>query len=67
MDAIDASYDGRGVALFMGVRGLAKSLLNLVIGLVSRGEDKIAQAVLDVTHYVGRVAGSAGFVSRRYG
>jgi hypothetical protein len=41
MDAIDASYDGRGVALFMGVRGLAKSLLNLVIGLVSRGEDKI--------------------------
>jgi hypothetical protein len=67
MSLIDAAYDGAPATWRVGVKGLARSVLDLTIGLISRGEDRIAKAVLGSAHYIGRLAGSAGVVSRRYG
>jgi hypothetical protein len=67
MSIIDAAYDGAPAAWRAAVKGLARSMLDLFIGLISRGGDKTAKAVLGSAHYVGRIAGSAGLVSRRYG
>jgi hypothetical protein len=67
MSIIDAAYDGAPATWLLAGKGLARSAFDLVIGLVSRGEDRIAKAVLALAHYAGRIAGSAGIVSRRYG
>jgi hypothetical protein len=67
MSPIDAAYDGSPAAWQAGVKGLARSVLDLIIGLASRSDDRIAKAVLFSAHYVGRIAGSAGVVARRYG
>ena len=66
MSIIDAAYDGAPATWLVGVKGLVRSVLDLVIGLVSRGHDRTAKAVLGSAHYVGRIAGAAGIVSRRY-
>jgi len=67
MSIIDAAYDGWRATWVVGFKGLARSVIDLTIGLISRGDDRTARAVLGSAHYIGRIAGAAGIVSRRYG
>jgi glycosyltransferase involved in cell wall biosynthesis len=67
MSIIDAVYDGSSATWLVGVKGLARSVVDVLVGVVRGADDQTAQAVLGAAHHVGRIAGSAGLLSRRYG